>query len=78
MLNTADGTTARLWEQEKFGAISFAIAGALQPCSRSGSRSFVGFRLSSYCQEHFEGASRRFEFRGEANGIVFIDDYAHH
>jgi len=23
-------------------------------------------------------ASRRFEFRGEANGIVFIDDYAHH
>jgi len=26
----------------------------------------------------FEGASRRFEFRGEANGIVFIDDYAHH
>jgi UDP-N-acetylmuramate--alanine ligase len=26
----------------------------------------------------FKGAKRRFEHRGEANGIVFIDDYAHH
>ena len=24
----------------------------------------------------FEGARRRFEFRGEFNGITFIDDYA--
>ncbi len=26
----------------------------------------------------FEGAKRRFEHRGEAQGICFIDDYAHH
>ena len=26
----------------------------------------------------FGGAKRRFEHRGEANGITFIDDYAHH
>jgi UDP-N-acetylmuramate--alanine ligase len=26
----------------------------------------------------FEGAKRRFEIRGEAQGIRFIDDYAHH
>jgi UDP-N-acetylmuramate--alanine ligase len=26
----------------------------------------------------FEGARRRFEFRGEVDGITFIDDYAHH
>ena len=26
----------------------------------------------------FGGTKRRFEYRGEANGIVFIDDYAHH
>lgn len=26
----------------------------------------------------FEGAKRRFEHRGESNGITFIDDYAHH
>ncbi|MFM7712352.1 MAG: glutamate ligase domain-containing protein, partial [Microcystis sp.] len=26
----------------------------------------------------FAGAKRRFEHKGEANGITFIDDYAHH
>jgi UDP-N-acetylmuramate--alanine ligase len=26
----------------------------------------------------FEGTGRRFEIRGEANGILLIDDYAHH
>ena len=25
----------------------------------------------------FGGVSRRFEFRGEANGVTFVDDYAH-
>jgi len=25
----------------------------------------------------FGGVARRFEFRGEANGVVFVDDYAH-
>ncbi len=27
---------------------------------------------------HFRGAGRRFEFIGEANGVTFVDDYAHH
>lgn len=27
---------------------------------------------------HFRGAGRRFEFIGEAGGITFVDDYAHH
>ena len=26
---------------------------------------------------HFAGVARRFQFRGEANGVAFIDDYAH-
>ena len=26
----------------------------------------------------FQGTSRRFEFKGEKKGIIFIDDYAHH
>ena len=26
----------------------------------------------------FTGVARRFEFRGEANGVSFVDDYAHH
>jgi UDP-N-acetylmuramate--alanine ligase len=25
----------------------------------------------------FAGVARRFEFRGEANGVTFVDDYAH-
>ncbi|GGE61732.1 UDP-N-acetylmuramate--L-alanine ligase [Nesterenkonia cremea] len=28
--------------------------------------------------EHFQGASRRFDFRGEAGGVRVYDDYAHH
>jgi UDP-N-acetylmuramate--alanine ligase len=27
---------------------------------------------------HFRGVGRRFEVKGEANGIIVIDDYAHH
>ena len=27
---------------------------------------------------HYRGAARRFEFKGEAAGVVVIDDYAHH
>ena len=27
---------------------------------------------------HFKGVQRRFEFKGEAGGILFYDDYAHH
>ncbi len=26
----------------------------------------------------FQGVQRRFQFRGEKNGVMFIDDYAHH
>lgn len=28
--------------------------------------------------EHFEGTDRRFQFKGEFNGVTVIDDYAHH
>jgi UDP-N-acetylmuramate--alanine ligase len=28
--------------------------------------------------EKFTGTSRRFEVRGEANGVIVVDDYAHH
>jgi UDP-N-acetylmuramate--alanine ligase len=27
---------------------------------------------------HFSGTGRRFEVRGEANGVIIVDDYAHH
>jgi UDP-N-acetylmuramate--alanine ligase len=40
----------------------------------------VGLEFSTIAQAiaTFGGTKRRFEHRGEANGITFIDDYAHH
>jgi UDP-N-acetylmuramate--alanine ligase len=40
----------------------------------------LGLSLDAAAQAlgEFRGTSRRFEVRGEAAGIVFIDDYAHH
>ena len=40
----------------------------------------VGLEFSTIAMalSTFEGARRRFEDRGEAQGICFVDDYAHH
>ena len=40
----------------------------------------LGLRLADAAQVlgQFTGTARRFEVRGEANGVVVIDDYAHH
>ena len=40
----------------------------------------IGLEFATIAQSlaTFEGTKRRFEHRGEANGITFIDDYAHH
>jgi len=42
--------------------------------------SLLGLSLEAAAQAlgQFTGTGRRFEVRGEANGIVVIDDYAHH
>jgi UDP-N-acetylmuramate--alanine ligase len=37
----------------------------------------VPFSAASTALARFAGVSRRFEFRGEANGVTFVDDYAH-
>jgi UDP-N-acetylmuramate--alanine ligase len=39
-----------------------------------------GLRLSQAAQilSQFKGVERRFEWKGEANGVTVIDDYAHH
>ncbi|MDA8295008.1 MAG: UDP-N-acetylmuramate--L-alanine ligase [Actinomycetota bacterium] len=37
----------------------------------------VDFEESSRALARFGGVARRFEFRGERNGVVFVDDYAH-
>jgi UDP-N-acetylmuramate--alanine ligase len=35
------------------------------------------FAAAESALARFAGVSRRFEFRGEANGVTFVDDYAH-
>jgi len=37
----------------------------------------VPFPAVARALARFAGVSRRFEFRGEANGVTFVDDYAH-
>jgi UDP-N-acetylmuramate--alanine ligase len=41
---------------------------------------FLGVPFSDYCGalESFEGVDRRFSVRGEAHGVLVIDDYGHH
>jgi UDP-N-acetylmuramate--alanine ligase len=37
----------------------------------------VPFAAASTALARFAGVTRRFEFRGEVNGVTFVDDYAH-
>jgi UDP-N-acetylmuramate--alanine ligase len=37
----------------------------------------VPFEVAAAALARFTGVTRRFEFRGEANGVTFVDDYAH-
>ncbi len=37
----------------------------------------VPFDAAAAAMARFTGVTRRFEFRGEANGVTFVDDYAH-
>jgi UDP-N-acetylmuramate--alanine ligase len=38
----------------------------------------IPFNLISRAISNFDGVKRRFEIKGEKNGIMIIDDYAHH
>jgi UDP-N-acetylmuramate--alanine ligase len=40
-------------------------------------RAGASFAAAEAALARFAGVSRRFEFRGEANGVTFVDDYAH-
>ncbi|MGA9377264.1 MAG: UDP-N-acetylmuramate--L-alanine ligase [Phormidium sp.] len=80
----AEGTTARVWERgEILGQLNLQLLGehnlsnalAVVALGR-----YLGleFPVIAGAIATFTGASRRFEKRGEVNGIRFIDDYAHH
>jgi UDP-N-acetylmuramate--alanine ligase len=40
-------------------------------------RAGAPFEAAQAALARFAGVTRRFEFRGEANGVTFVDDYAH-
>lgn len=81
---TAQGTTAEIWEQgQRLGELHLAILGrhnlsnalaAIAVARRLG----VEFDAVATIMATFEGAKRRFDHRGFHNNILFIDDYAHH
>lgn len=80
----AQTTEAEIWEQGKcLGVLQLQLLGE-HNLSNALSAVAVGRNLGlefSVIKEaiaSFGGTKRRFEHRGEANGITFIDDYAHH
>lgn len=80
----ADGTTALVWERGKaLGVLKLRLL-SRHNLSNALAAVAVGRVLGLEFGEiakgiaTFEGARRRFEFRGEVAGITFIDDYAHH
>lgn len=79
-----NGTAATVWERSKaLGTLEMKLLGQ-HNLSNALAAVAVGrllgldFPVIAKSIATFEGANRRFELRGEANGILFIDDYAHH
>ena len=80
----ARGTEAEIWEKGKYlGVLKLQLLGkhnlnnALAAVA-VGRKLGLEFSLIKESIAPFGGTKRRFEHRGEANGITFIDDYAHH
>ncbi len=80
----SDGTTARVWERNQLlGHLELRLLGQ-HNLSNALAAVAVGrllnldFAAIAQGIASFEGAKRRFEYQGESNNIVFIDDYAHH
>jgi len=79
-----DGTTARVWERGRIlGQLNVKLLGQ-HNLSNALAAVAVGrllkldFATIAAAIATFEGARRRFEYRGEFNHILFVDDYAHH
>lgn len=80
----AEGTTARVWERGAIlGRLNVKLLGQHNLSNALAAVAvgrLLGLEFSVIAQAiaTFEGARRRFERRGEYNGILFVDDYAHH
>lgn len=80
----ADGTSATVWEKgQVLGKLNLRLLGKHNLSNAIASVAVgrllkLDFATIARSLATFVGASRRFEVRGEAGGITFIDDYAHH
>jgi UDP-N-acetylmuramate--alanine ligase len=81
---SATGTIARVWERgQVLGTLRLSLLGE-HNLSNALAAIAVGrllqleFANIAAAIANFSGANRRFELRGEAKGIRFVDDYAHH
>ncbi|MEN9216459.1 MAG: UDP-N-acetylmuramate--L-alanine ligase [Gloeomargarita sp. HHBFW_bins_162] len=78
------GISAQVWERDQcLGTLTLPLFGqhnlknalaAVAVCRELG----VDFAVIQQAVATFAGARRRFELRGQGNGIEFYDDYAHH
>ncbi|NJM56431.1 MAG: UDP-N-acetylmuramate--L-alanine ligase [Synechococcales cyanobacterium RU_4_20] len=78
------GTRARIWEKGGcLGELTLNLLGS-HNLSNALAAVAVGrhfglpFGAIAAAIAQYEGAKRRFEYRGHAHDIVFVDDYAHH
>lgn len=79
-----NGSTAQVWERGQYlGQLEVRIPGS-HNISNALAAVAIGRKLGleftpiADAIASFTGAKRRFENKGSANGITFIDDYAHH
>jgi UDP-N-acetylmuramate--alanine ligase len=79
-----DGTQALVWERDQLlGTLQLPVLEAHNLSNALAAIAvgrYLGLEFSAIqsALAEFEGAKRRFEFRGQTNGIQFVDDYAHH
>ncbi len=81
---SGSGTRARVWERGVvLGELQVNLLGT-HNLSNALAAVAVGrhlgleFAVIAAAIANYEGARRRFEYRGHAQDIVFVDDYAHH
>jgi UDP-N-acetylmuramate--alanine ligase len=78
------GSRAEVWEKGQYLGLMIVPLLGEHNLSNSLAAVAVGrklgleFAIIANAIASFGGAKRRFEYRGEAGGVTFIDDYAHH
>ena len=78
------GSRALIWEQNQcLGVLELQIPGKhnisnAMAAIAVGRKLGLDFEVIAKALANFNGAKRRFEQKGQVNGITIIDDYAHH